>query len=514
MRTAAYARYSSDNQRDASLEDQLRNCRAYCARMGWPEPMVYTDAAVSGSRLDREGYQRLLADAHRFQVLLVDDLSRFGRDSAELTMTIRRLKFAGVRLIGVSDGVDTERKSHKADVGLRGLMSEMYLDDLADKVHRGLTGRALAGASAGGLPYGYRITSIGQRAIDDTQAAIVRRIFAEYVQGSSPREIVARLNRDRIPSSRGGDWYVSAVYPDRKRGIGILANPIYVGRQVWNRSHFVKHPDTGRRLRQDRPESEWIITEHPDLAIVDGSTWDAAQARAGRLGNRASSTADGPRGPGRPMRYLLSGILRCGECGGPMVIVDRYRYGCSTAKDRGATMCASTLKVPRIPAEKALVAGVQAELLTDEAFQRFTAAVTAELKRAAPDAEAAKRRLAEAEKVHGNVMAAIRAGIVTASTRDELVRTEGELEAARAALAAVKSFQPSQILPRAKETWRKLVAELSTVADTARAREALRELIGESVHVTKRNGAIYGEIAPSQITLVAGVGFEPTTFGL
>ncbi len=514
MRTAAYARYSSDAQRDASLEDQLRNCRAYCARMGWPEPSVYTDAAVSGSRLDREAYQRLLSEAHRFDVLLVDDLSRFGRDSAELTMTVRRLKFAGVRLIGVSDGVDTERKSHKADVGLRSLMSEMYLDDLADKVHRGLTGRALSGASAGGLPYGYRITTVGYRAIDEAQAAIVRRIFDEYVAGSSPREIVSGLNRDRVPSSRGGDWYVSAVYPDRKRGIGILANAIYVGRQIWNRSHFVKHPDTGRRLRQDRPPSEWIITEHPELAIIDEATWEAAQSRARKSTNDTSGSSTKPARPGRPIRYLLSGILRCGDCGGPMVIVDRYRYGCSVAKDRGPTACPSTLKVAREPAERALVAGVQRELLTETAFQRFTAAVTAQLKRAAPDTEATKRRLAEAEKVHANVMAAIRAGIVTPSTRAELVRAEGEVEAARADLAALKSFQPAQILPRARETWRRLVAELTTVADTQRARDALRELIGESVRVTKENGAIFGEIAPFQINLVAGVGFEPTTFGL
>lgn len=514
MRTAAYARYSSDNQRDASLEDQLRNCRAYCARMGWPAPVAYSDAAVSGSRMDREGYQHLLADAHRFDVLLVDDLSRFGRDSAELTMTIRRLKFAGVRLIGVSDGVDTERKSHKADVGLRGLMSEMYLDDLADKVHRGLTGRALSGASAGGLPYGYRITTVGQRAIDDEQAAVVRRIFADYIAGVSPRDIVSHLNAERVPSSRGGKWYVSAVYPDRKRGIGILANPIYAGRQIWNRSHFVKHPDTGRRLRKERPPSEWVITEHPELAIVTTEVWEAAQGRARAKSHRNPESHAKGGGPGRPMRRLLSGILRCGECGGPMVSIDRYRYGCSVWKDRGESACPGTARVPRESAERALIAGVQRELLTETAFQRFSAAVTAELKRAAPDADGAKRRLADATKAHENIMAAIRAGILTPSTRAELMKVEGDVEAAKAELASVKAFQPAQILPRARETWRRLVISLAEVTDTVESRDALRELIGESVVVTKRNGAIYGEIAPCQIDLVAGVGFEPTTFGL
>lgn len=506
MRTAAYARYSSDAQRDASLDDQLRNCRAYCARMGWPEPEVFTDAAVSGARLDREGYQRLIAASSRFEVILVDDLSRFGRDSAELTMTIRRLNFAGVRLIGVSDGVDTQRRSHKADVGLRGLMSEMYLDDLAEKTHRGLTGRALAGSSAGGLPYGYRVTNVGERAIDPAQAAVVRRIYAEYLAGTSPRDIVAGLNSDRIPSPRGSSWAVSVVFPDRKRGIGILANAIYAGRQIWNRSKFVKHPDTGRRLRQERPESEWVITDQPELAIVDKATWEAAQSRAAGRREAKPDHAKGA-GPGRPMRNLLSGILRCGCCGGPLVVIDSYRYGCSTNKDRGAAACPNPVAVPKKAADMAMVAGVQRELLTEDAFQRFAAAVTAELKSSAPDTEAAKRRLSSAETVHGNLMAAIRAGIITPSTREELVRAEAEVSAAREELAAVKAFQPSQILPRAKETWRRLVTDLVNSASDREAREALRALIGESVRVTKKDGAIYGEIAPSKINLVAGAGF-------
>src|SRR5690606_33616128 len=262
VKVAAYARYSSDAQREASLEDQLRNCRQYAARMGWPEPVVYTDAAVSGARNDRPGYLRLLADAPRFDVILVDDLTRLSRDSVEATKATRRLTFAGVRVIGVSDGLDTGRKGHKAEVGLRGLMGELYLDDLREKTHRGLMGRALDGASAGGLPYGYRVSATGQREIREDQAEIVRRIYAEYLAGRSPREIVAGLNRDRVPSPRGRTWAASAVAGDVRRGIGILANPIYAGRQVWNRSRWVKHPDTGRRVRQERPQSEWVVTEH------------------------------------------------------------------------------------------------------------------------------------------------------------------------------------------------------------------------------------------------------------
>ena len=509
MRIAAYARYSSDNQREASLDDQLRNCRNYCARAGWPAPVAYTDAEISGSRTDRANYQRLLADIHQFDVLLVDDLTRFGRDKDEIGKTVKRMVFAGIRLIGVSDGIDTSRKGHKVDVGLRGLMSELFLDDLADKTHRGLTGRALAGASAGGLPYGYRVTEIGQRAIDEAQAAIVRRIYAEYIAGRSPRAIVSALNAEHIPSSRGGAWYLTAVHGDLRRGIGILANPIYIGRQIWNRSRWEKHPDTGRRLRRERPESEWITTEHPELAIIDTATWDAAQRRLRQLSPRRTEP-NKHGGPGRPARHLLSGILRCAVCGGPMVVVDKYRYGCSTRKDRGESACSSTLRVPRADAERALLAGIRRDLLSEQAFQQFQRSVTAALKQAAPDTDATRRRLADAERVQANIMTALRAGIITASTKAELLAAERDVETAKAELAALRNYQPSHILPRARETWRTMADRLSDLRDIPAAREAIRELVGENITVKNKNGALVAEIAPSsesQIKLVAGAGF-------
>lgn len=495
MRTAAYARYSTELQSAASIEDQLRNVRAYCARMGWPEPTVYSDAAMSGARVDRPGYQALLRDAGRFDVILVDDLSRLSRDSVESARALRRLTFAGVRVIGVSDGVDTAAKGHKVNAGLRGLMGELYLDDLRDKTHRGLAGRAMAGASAGGLPYGYRITQTGHREPDDAQAAVVRRIFASYVGGMTAREIAAELNRDRVPSPRGGTWAMTAIHGDVRRGIGILANPIYVGRQVWNRSRWVKHPDSGRRVRQERPTSEWVTTEHPELAIVDRATWGAAQARLKR-NSRNTGTA------GRPPKHLLSGLLRCGDCGGPMVAIDRYRYGCATAKDRGT--CHSKVRVARTVAETALLAGVKAELLSDEAFRRFQRAAAASLKAGASSPDGIKRKLADAQRMRENVMAAIRAGIITPSTKAELERAELAVAQAERELADFRA--PAQLLPHARQVWQRMVANLSgEVRSSPKAREALRSMLG-TVTVKTENGAPVAEIAPCQIALVAGAG--------
>ncbi|TAA24075.1 recombinase family protein [Pseudoxanthomonas winnipegensis] len=517
MKIAAYARYSSDQQSSASLDDQLRNCRAYCQRMAWPDPVAYTDAAMSGARNDRPGYRKLLADAHLFDVILLDDLTRLSRDSVEVQQQVRRLKFSGVRVIAVSDAIDTADKAHKLGVGLRGLMGELYLDDLRDKTHRGLTGRALSGASAGGLAYGYRVTTTGQRAIDPEQAAAVRRIFAEYLAGSSPREIAAGLTRDDVPSARGGTWAMTAIYGDKRRGIGILSNPIYAGRQVWNRSRWIKHPDTGRRVRQERPESEWVITEHPELAIIDERTWDAAQARL--RGSRRQVSA------GRRAQHLLSGIMRCHACGGPLVVIDRRSYACNIHKDRGDAACPSRLRVPRADAERALLAGIREQLLSDAAFQRVQRVVQATLKTAAPDTAAISRRLAAARQVHANVMTALRAGIITASTKAELERAESEIRDIEAELTAAKAYQPSQIVPRLREVWQRTVGALAEHArNLPAAREALRALLGQVVVRENENGDLVAEIAASsvatapeqkaQIFVVAGAGFEPATFGL
>ena len=504
MRTAAYARFSTDKQSDASIEDQARNVRRYCEQAGFPMPRMFSDEAISGSRADRPGYLALLAAAERgeFDVLLVDDTYRLWRDQVEFPRVIRDLKFIGVRVIGVSDGFDSDREGYKLEAGMRGMMGEAYKDAIAKNTHRGLAGRALTGASAGGLPYGYRVTEVGQRAIDEAQAEVVRRIFAEYLRGHSAREIALALNRDGVHSSRGGTWAASAIHGDLRRGIGILVNPIYAGRQVWNRSHWVRHPKTGNRIRRERPESEWIITEHPELAIVDTATFDAVQRRL--RGRRVKTPG------GSSPRYILSGILRCGQCGGPMVAIDRYRYGCAAAKDRGT--CTSRVRFSRAASENAMLAGVREELLSEDAFKRFQRAVRDEMRRHAPDPAAARTALTKAEGVRQNILAALRAGIITPSTRSELLAAEKAVEEAKRAVDAIKHSDVTQILPRTREVWRRLVESLGSDR-RAEVREAIHELIG-TASVFEENGVVYAKVQSSQIRMVAGAGFEPATFGL
>ena len=155
MKSAAiYARYSSDKQSETSIEDQIALCREFAARNAFEIVSVYSDAAKSGSSLfGRSGLLSLLADAQNraFEAVLVENLDRVSRDQEDIAGVYKRLSFSGVEITQVHGG-----KADKMQVGLRGLLGSIYLQDLADKTHRGLSGRVAAGKSAGGKAYGYR----------------------------------------------------------------------------------------------------------------------------------------------------------------------------------------------------------------------------------------------------------------------------------------------------------------------------------------------------------------------
>ena len=264
---------------------------------------------------------------------------------------------------------------------------------------------------------------------------------------------------------------------------------------MWNRSQWVKHPETGRRVRRERPQAEWVTTEHPELAIIDQRIWEAVQAAMRRRGH-----ASGQKG--RAPRALLSGLLRCGECGGPVTMVDSHSYGCARARDRGT--CSSRVRVKRTDADAAMVAGVRDALLTEDAMQAWQAAIARAMKAQAGSGIDAKRRLAQATQERDNLLRAIRAGIITPSTKAALEAAERDVEAAQRAMQ-----QPARIMPDVRGRLRRIA---DTLADRARqvpaAREALRALIGEAV-LRNDNGAPVAEFAPCHVAMVAGACFEP-----
>src|SRR5215471_1083511 len=182
MRVALYARYSSDQQRDASIADQLRDCRAFVARQGWTVVREYQDAAMSGASRHRPGLQALLQAADQYDVLVTESLDRLSRDQEDTAAVHKRLAFVGVRIVTLAEG-----EIGQLHVGFKGTMNALFLKDLADKTRRGLRGRIEAGKSGGGRCYGYRIVraltgdgvTTGEREVVPEEAAIVNRIFRE-----------------------------------------------------------------------------------------------------------------------------------------------------------------------------------------------------------------------------------------------------------------------------------------------------------------------------------------------
>jgi site-specific DNA recombinase len=154
IRVGLYARYSTDMQNDASIEDQLRVCREYASRQGWIVVDSYSDRAKSGASMVRPGLQDLIQDAanRRFEAVLAEALDRFSRDQEDIAGIFKRMTYVGVQMATVAEG-----EVNEMHIGLKGTMNALFLKDLAAKTHRGLRGRVEAGKSGGGNAYGYKV---------------------------------------------------------------------------------------------------------------------------------------------------------------------------------------------------------------------------------------------------------------------------------------------------------------------------------------------------------------------
>ena len=363
MRAAIYARYSTENQREASIDDQVRVCRAHADREGWSVVEIFADYAISGATAHRPQFQALLAAgrAGRFDVVVAEALDRLSRDQEHIAGFYKQLTFADVKLVTIAEGLVNE-----LHVGLKGTMSAMFLKDLAQKTHRGIEGRIRAGQSGGGMSFGYRAPRrlrtdgtlvSGELEIVPVEAAIIQRLFIEYAGGVSPRSLAKTFNSEGIAGPRGGRWTASLLLGNGTRETGMLRNRLYAGERVWNRQRFIKDPMSGKRVSRPNPRAAWIVMQVPELRIIEPTLWAQVQARL-ETGRRSVAVTDDRSGPlggqpetmgsriGRARRppWLLSGLVRCGLCNGPMsVVANGGRLGCANRRERGTCSNSRTL---------------------------------------------------------------------------------------------------------------------------------------------------------------------------
>ncbi|WP_316185569.1 recombinase family protein [Bradyrhizobium sp. SZCCHNRI1003] len=513
-RVALYARYSSDNQSESSIEDQFRLCREHAKRERWKVTSTYHDAAISGaSMILRPGIQLLLQDAQRglFDVVLGEALDRISRDQADVATLFKHLRFAGVSIVTLAEGEISE-----LHVGLKGTMNALFLKDLALKTHRGLRGRVEKGKAGGGLCYGYNVMKgldangepiRGDREIIVEEARIVRRIFRAFAAGKSPKAIAVELNKDGIPGPLGRAWGDTSIRGHVSRGTGILNNELYAGILVWNRQRFVKDPATGKRVSRPNPESQWIRTEVPHLRIVDDGLWQAARARQQKIsalfGPNPANTREGRAKrlhlANRPV-FLLSGLLNCGCCGGRIGILMPNRYGCLNHYRRGT--CANNRTIMREKIEAWVLAGLKDRLVSSEAVAEAVRAYAEEMNRLNHDrrarAETDHRALQKIERAVAGIMAAIEDGLYQPSMKARM----DELERQKAEITARLSQAPADVPdmhPNIANVYRKNVARFTEALTDPHggreAAEALRSLIGEIVLTPgKKRGEVNAEL--------------------
>ncbi len=556
MHAALYARYSSDQQRAASIEDQFRICRERAAHEGWQVVGTYEDSAASGaSMILRPGIQALLEDARRgrFEILVAEALDRVSRDQADVATVYKHLRFAGVTVVTLAEGEISE-----LHVGLKGTMNVLFLKDLAAKTHRGLRGRVEQGRSGGGLCYGYDVVKSfddsgdpvrGGRTVNEVEAGIVRRVFREFADGTSPRRIARRMNAEGVPGPSGRLWTDSTIRGHVKRGTGLINNELYVGRLVWNRLRYVKNPETGKRVSRINPREDWIVTEVPELRIVDDGLWQEVKDRQGEIAERyatvieatQSARASRLNGAHRP-RYLLSGLLECGVCGGPYAMRGQDRYGCSGHVMNGS--CPNGRGIRRADIEERVLSGLKDRLMAPEVAAEAMRAHAEEINLINRERRASgasdRKELADVERRIAAMIAVIEDGGYVRGMVDRLRELEAHQDELKERLSAAAVDLPD-IHPNISDVYRRRVARLAEALDHPGDRDAaaaaVRSLIDRIVLTpgAKRgemdavlhgdfgtilewagggNGSVCTPAPAMSVSVVAGVGFEPTTFRL
>lgn len=498
MKAAAYTRFSTDKQSEGeagTIAQQLGIIREFAKRLGCKVEATYTDEGISGAAVgNRPGLQAALAaaEAGAFQVLIVADLSRLSRSQADLPRIIERLSFRGVRVIGAQDGFDSSREDSELAAGLHGIIGQQFRRMIANRTRSALKLKAEQNAHAGGKPYGYRTVN-GEHGrallVDSEEAEIVREVFGRYAAGEGARDIARDLNARAIPSP-GATWKRTARRADGRwlnSGVrSILTNPIYRGEWTWNKSLWRKDPDTGRRIRIERPQHEWIIRQAPELRIVSEELWTAVQERFhARVRTFANAPGVSRRG-GQP-RYLLSGLLECGVCGCKLIVSGaRYgRYVCSSHRNGGEHACANALSVSKRGADAAILEELKAKLLAPDAIKVYAAEYSRACRELAqaPRAEATsppakvariEREIAELERlVREGILSPAVAGAALERARGERARLlEAEEQSqARGVERVVRVF------PRAADELRRQVDALGESLEDPEILASTRPLV-------------------------------------
>ena len=403
MTAVIYARYSSDNQREESIEGQIRECTAYAEKNGITIVKHYIDRAISAKTDNRPEFQQMIKDSDKklFDIVLVWKLDRFARNRYDSARYKTQLKKNGVKLMSATEIISDGPEGIILESVLEGY-AEYYSADLSEKVIRGMTENALKGKFTGGaIPFGYIINADHRFEIDPLTAPFVAETFQRYNDGQTMREIRDWLNEKGVKNQRGGLMTFNTIQH-------MLNNRRYIGE--------LKYRD--------------VLIPDAIPSIVSAELFNDVQEKM--LKNK--------KAPARRKAeddYLLTTKLFCGYCGALMFgesgtsrtgEVHRY-YKCATAKKHKG--CKK--KAVRKQWLEDLVVNQTMQLVKDDAAMESIIAKVMELQnKENTNIPLYEKQLRDAESGIQNMLNAIQAGILTSSTKErleQLEETKCELEA-------------------------------------------------------------------------------------
>lgn len=280
----------------------------------------------------------------------------------------------------------------------------------------------------------------------------------------APRAIARRLNDNGIPGPSGGLWRDTTIRGHITRGTGILNNELYIGRLVWNRLRYVKDPDTGKRVSRINDPSEWVVTDVPELRIIEDGLWARVKARQSEIRDapgveKARQTRFWER---RRPKHLLTGKVFCPVCGSAFASIGKDYLGCSTARSSGA--CSNTQSLRRTDLENHILDALKCKLMAPDLVEAFISEFHAELNRQTAretTLQASKiKELAVIERKLDGLYDAIADGLRTEGLKSKLQDLEQRKADLEAGLAE-GTAPPPLLHPNLAQLYAKQVSNLS-----------------------------------------------------
>lgn len=402
MKAVIYARYSSDNQREESIEGQLRECKEYAEKNDITVLNTYIDRALSAKTDNRPEFQRMIKDSAKglFDLVIVWKLDRFSRDRYDSAHYKQILKKNGIKVISATEAISQDSTGILLESLLEGY-AEFYSAELAEKVVRGMTENALKCKWNGGsVPFGYVIDKDQQFQIDPVTAPLVQEVFKRYEKGATIIELVTMLNDQGIKSRRNGKISIDIV----KR---MLKNRRYIGEYSYR-----------------------------DVFVPDGIPTIITKDQFERVGERMEKNKKAPARYKAEDKYLLTTKLFCGKCGRFMVgesgtsrtMKVHHYYRCTGTKKQ--KLC-DKKAVKKDWIENLVVENTMKMIFDDSVVEYITDMVMELQAKENTNLPLYKKQLSETEKAIKNMLDAIQQGIFNSSTKqrlDELEETKGNLE--------------------------------------------------------------------------------------